>query len=89
MSFIQQFRVSGRYTAVAMMIFASVSFYGCKAGNAACAMPDSIASAANTPDCLSKSPKPSDPPVSENETEYGFTGGPMNESASLPMHMTE
>ncbi len=89
MSFIQQSSVSGRYTAVAMMIFASVSFYGCKAGNAACALPDSVASAADVPDCVVKSANSSNSPVGKNETEYGFMGGPMNESASLPMHMTE
>jgi len=89
MSFIQQFRVSERYTTVAMMIFASVSFYACKAGNAACAMPASIASAANTADCVTESAIPSDPTSGENETDYGFIGGPMNASASLPMHMTE
>jgi hypothetical protein len=88
MSFIQHLQSFGQRTTVAVVIFTSVSFHGCTASGRSCAVPATEAASAITKatetDRLSDSNS-----VIRTDNESGFAGGPMNESASLPIHMTE
>ncbi|MET0465466.1 MAG: hypothetical protein ABW007_20065 [Chitinophagaceae bacterium] len=91
MSFIQHLQSFRQHTAAAVVIFASVSFFGCTTSARSCADPGSgqrqaaiqLAASAEQ-DHLSVNARQN---AAASEADY--TGGPMNESASLPLHMTE
>ncbi|MCG2613356.1 hypothetical protein LZZ85_03655 [Terrimonas sp. NA20] len=92
MSFIQHLQSFRQRTAVAVVIFTSVSFYGCTTSGRSCTI-HGYELKTSADNCIAASaetdPLHGNQPVTGTTAEYDLIGGPMNESASLPMHMTE